>query len=172
MLGVVDLWDLPNKRPIAAAAAAAAMQAAGLSHKTSHKRQQEPEQEQEQEQESNKQQQQTGSTQRRGPVARTAADAVLLLHRFCALGYKLPAALTQHLLAFAGLRLHELTPLQVCVGGGGGSRGGACCGCRVGCILWGGGEAGCLCCRCVDAWGAREWKQPGTSSLSSRVLVG
>jgi hypothetical protein len=110
VLCVVDLWQLPNRRPIAAAAAAAAMHAAGLTpkqKKTSRKQQQQ------QETDSTQQQQQQ---QQRGPVARTAADAVLLLYRFCSLAYKPPAALINHLLAFVGPRLHELSPLQVCVG--------------------------------------------------------
>jgi hypothetical protein len=107
VLHVALLWDLPNKHDIAAAAAAAAMQAAGLQDDPTHHQQQ---QEQHSSAASNDPQQQQ---QREGPVARTAADAVLLLHRMCSLGYKPPAVLRQHLLAFAGPRLHELSLLQV-----------------------------------------------------------
>jgi hypothetical protein len=60
---------------------------------------------------SNQRQQQQDSPA--GPVARTAADAVLLLHRLCGAGYRAPQVLVHHLLDFVGPRLHELTLLQV-----------------------------------------------------------
>jgi hypothetical protein len=129
VLHVVCLWDLPNKQDIAAAAAAAAMQAAGLQDNPTHQQQQE----QQPSAASNGHHQQ--QQQREGPAARTAADAVLLLHRLCSLGYKPPAVLLQHLLAFAGPRLHELSLLQVCccslrAGAGAGGSADPCAACH------------------------------------------
>lgn len=111
VLHIAVAWDLPQKQELAAAAAEAAISAAGL-------------QQQQQAQSSAA----TGGSlhpisssirlpatteEPSGPVARTAADAVLLLHRFCCLGYQPPEPLTQHLLGFIAPKLHELSLLQV-----------------------------------------------------------
>lgn len=130
MLNIAILWDLPNKQHIAATAAAAAIAAAGLTPGATVQQQQQQQQsdqsaaaaEQQQQQQHDELQAQphrtdrsssSSSVRRKGPVARTAADAVLLLHRFCSMGYQPPGVLSQHLMTFTGPRLHELSLLQV-----------------------------------------------------------
>jgi hypothetical protein len=132
VLNIAILWDLPNKQHIAATAAAAAIAAAGLTPGATVQQQQQQQQQLQSDQSAaaaEQQQQQhdelqaqphrtdrsssSSSVRRKGPVARTAADAVLLLHRFCSMGYQPPGVLSQHLMTFTGPRLHELSLLQV-----------------------------------------------------------
>lgn len=128
MLDVVVQWDLPNKQAIAAAAAAAAMAAAGLdpagtdavvrssaaaSQPTIHTQQAAGTDGSSNSSNSRTSKQQQQQARSPGPVAHTAADAVLLLHRLCGTGYRPPGVLVQHLLSFVGPRLHELSLLQV-----------------------------------------------------------
>ena len=133
VLNIAILWDLPNKQHIAATAAAAAIAAAGLTPGATVQQQQQLQSDQsaaaaEQQQQQQQQQQHdelqaqphrtdrsssSSSVRRKGPVARTAADAVLLLHRFCSMGYQPRGVLSQHLMTFTGPRLHELSLLQV-----------------------------------------------------------
>lgn len=139
MLSAAVAWDLPNKLELAASAAVAAMSAAGLVGQDTQQQQQ--------------QSSGSGDSKQSRPVARTAADAVLLLHRFRMIGYQPPQQLTHHLLSFIAPRLHQVSLMQV--------RQWLCWVCfRVGCVylsiwrgsggvlLWGGGLVGACSKRC------------------------